>query len=75
MNNNGYFNNGPPPPGALMSYPFPMHNPALIDPSYTNQVPQHFQTHATGFYNPRPLVCLALLILIFFANKSLDSIA
>ncbi len=58
MNNNRNFNNGPP--NALMSYPFPMHNPPqhppLMDPSYLNQVPQHFQPHAPNFYNPRPTV-------------------
>jgi hypothetical protein len=60
MNNNGNFNNGPP--NALMSYPFPMHNPPqhppLMEQTYMNQVPQHFQPHAHNLYNPRPTVCL-----------------
>ncbi len=60
MNNNGNFNNGPPT--ALMSYPFPVHNPtqhpSLMEQAYQNQVPQDFQPQTSYFYNPGPIVCL-----------------
>jgi hypothetical protein len=58
MNNNGNFNNGPPT--ALMSYPFPVHNPtqhpSLMEQSYQNQVPQDFQPQHSYFYNPGPII-------------------
>jgi hypothetical protein len=47
MNVNGNFNNGPPT--ALMSYPFPVHNPtqhpSLMEQTYQNQV--HVQNKHT----------------------------
>ncbi|CAM4910448.1 unnamed protein product [Rotaria socialis] len=56
MNNIGNFNNGPP--AALMSFPFPMHNPqqhpSLMEQTYMNQTPQHFQSQPPRFYNSRP---------------------
>jgi hypothetical protein len=58
MNNTGNFNNGPPT--ALMSYPFPMHNPpqrpSLMEQPYMNQMPQQFQPYPTQAYNPRPII-------------------
>ncbi len=72
MNNNGNFNNNPPT--ALMSYPFPMHNPSqhptLMEQPYINQAPQYFQAHAPQLYNPRPTVDLfhfyIIILLCFF---------
>ncbi|CAF1201006.1 unnamed protein product [Rotaria magnacalcarata] len=56
MNNSGNFNNGSP--AALMSFPFPMHNPqqhpSLMEQTYMNQTPQLFQSQPSRFYNSRP---------------------
>ncbi|UJR33196.1 hypothetical protein I4U23_020651 [Adineta vaga] len=58
MNNNGNFNNNQP--AALMSYPFPMHNPpqhpTYIEQPYMSQPQQHYQTHIPHYYNPRPTI-------------------
>lgn len=58
MNNTGNFNNGPPT--ALMSYPFPMHNPSqhpsLMEQPYMNPMAQQFQPYHSQIYSPRPIV-------------------
>jgi hypothetical protein len=70
MNNNANFNNAPP--AALMSYPFPMHNPPqhppLMEQPYINQPPQHFQPHAPLYFNPRPTVNLISFIDLCFSS-------
>lgn len=68
MNNTGNFNNNPP--AALMSYPFPMHNPSqhptLMEQPYINPTPQPFQAHTPHYYQPRPMVDLFHFIFILF---------
>lgn len=77
MNNSGNFNSVPP--NALMSYPFPMHNPpqhpSLMEQSYMNPVPQHFQPQTPNFYNPGPIVHLTNFIsnINCFWKKYLDT--